>query len=160
MYIVVVLTLMLILPLTGVAVQYGQQPLLLLVGKWFVFFAVGWRLAIAGVRQIVQPRFTATDIFGLTEPGALVLVRELGFANLGAGILGIASLWAPSFTLPAAVASAIFYAAAGAMHALAGHRGLNENVAMVSDLGIAAVLAAYVIWAWLTQTSGSGCGLA
>ena len=122
---------------------------MILVGKWFVFFGVGWRLGIAGVRQIAQPRFTAVDIFGLTEPGALVLVRELGFANLGAGIVGIASLWRPDFTLPAAIASAIFYAAAGAMHALANDRGTNENIAMISDLWIAAILAAYAIWSFV-----------
>jgi hypothetical protein len=156
MYVVLVLCLMLVFPLAGIGIELGRAPLMFLVGKWFVFFGVGWRLGIAGVRQIVQPRFTAQDIFGLTEPGALVLVRELGFANLGAGVLGIASLWVPSFTLPAAVASSIFYAAAGAMHAFAEHRGLNENVAMVSDLWIAAILAAYVAWRLMAGGSISG----
>jgi hypothetical protein len=113
-----------------------------------VFFGVGWRLAIAGLRQVLQPRFTAMDIFGLDQSGALVLVRELGFANLGAGVLGVASLWMPSFTLPAAIASMLFYTAAGVMHALAEHRGTNETIAMVSDVWIAAVLAAYVAWSF------------
>ena len=153
MYIAIVLLLMLIFPLAGIGIEHHASPatpLMLLIGKWFVFFGVGWRLGIAGLCQIIQPRFTAGDIFGLTEPGALVLVRELGFANLGAGVVGIASLWMPGFTLPAAIASAIFYAAAGVMHALAKHRGTNENVAMVSDIGIAIVLAAYAIRALAT----------
>ena len=30
-----------------------------LVGKWFVFWTVGIQLFLAGLRQIVQPRYTA-----------------------------------------------------------------------------------------------------
>lgn len=149
MYIAIVLLLMLIFPIAGVGIEHHATPatpLLLLIGKWFVFFAVGWRLGIAGLRQTIQPRFTAEQIFDTSDPGALKLVRELGFANLGAGIVGIMSLWLPAFVLPAAIASGIFYAAAGLLHAIQKDRGLNENVAMVSDLWIAAILAAYVAW--------------
>ncbi|MDB5678016.1 DUF6790 family protein [Sphingomonas bacterium] len=147
MYIAIVLCLMLIFPFAGIGVEYGHAPLMALVGKWFVFFGVGWRLAIAGIRQIAQPRFTAEHIFNVTGGGGvLVLVRELGFANLGTGLVGIVSLWRPDFTLPTAIVAGIFYAAAGVMHSLEANRSTNENVAMVSDLGIAIVLAAYVVW--------------
>jgi hypothetical protein len=146
MYIAIVLCLMLIFPLAGIGVEHGQFPLMLLVGKWFVFFGVGWRLAIAGLRQIIQPRFTLQQIHGGSGEGPLLVVRELGFANLSAGLVGITSLWMPTFVLPAAIGSGIFYAAAGGLHVVEKERGLNENVAMISDLGIALVLAAFVIW--------------
>lgn len=146
MYFVIVIGLMLVLPLAGIGVEHGSAPLMLLVGKWFVFFGVGWRLAIAGVRQFFQPRFTAEEIFGMTSPEALPLIRELGVANFGAGVVGIASFWAPSFVLPSAIASGLFYAVAGVRHAMEKERGSHENVAMISDLGIALVLAAFVVW--------------
>jgi hypothetical protein len=33
--------------------------------RWFVFWAVGVRLLVAGLRQITQPRFTAEEILGV-----------------------------------------------------------------------------------------------
>ncbi|MOA50332.1 hypothetical protein D3C78_1733370 [compost metagenome] len=64
-----------------------------LVAKWFVFWSVGWRLLLAGFKQIVQPRYTANVILGLKTDEALILVRELGFANVAMGVLGVLSLW-------------------------------------------------------------------
>ena len=54
-----------------------QSSLLWLIGKWFVFWAVGVRLLLAGVRQYFQPAFTAKDILGIESPDVFVLVREL-----------------------------------------------------------------------------------
>ena len=46
----------------GRAVQgLGGGGLMPLVGKWFVFWAVGARLFIAGIRQVIQPAFTAAS---------------------------------------------------------------------------------------------------
>jgi hypothetical protein len=33
-----------------------------LIGKWYVFWAGGVRLLLAGLRQVSQPRFTASDL--------------------------------------------------------------------------------------------------
>jgi len=62
-----------------------------------VFWAVGVRLALAGLQQYLRPAFTSQDILGIDAPEAHVLVRELGGANLAAGAVGLASLAAPSF---------------------------------------------------------------
>jgi hypothetical protein len=64
-----------------------------IAGKWFVFWAVGMRLFIAGLRQIFQPRYTADTILGVKDPDAMLIVRELGFANTAIGSAGLGSLF-------------------------------------------------------------------
>ncbi len=146
MYLGVVLLTMLVLPAGSIAVELTQKdaPFWLLVGRWFVFWAVGVRLGIAGIRQISRPAFTAREIFDLSGHGAETLVIELGTANVGMGIIGIASLFVPSFVLPAAISAGLFYAVAGVRHAQAANRGRNENIAMISDLLAAIVLGAFL----------------
>jgi hypothetical protein len=147
MYIVIVALTIVILPIGSIFLSQNAHPdaqLIELIGLWFVFWGVGARLGIAGLRQILRPEFTARDIFNLTGDGALVIVRELGFANLAIGIVALLALLFPAFVLPAAIYGAIFYAAAGVMHVMEEKRGLNENIAMVSDLFMALVLAAFV----------------
>jgi len=56
----------------------NAPPFLALLGKWFLFWGAGVRLCIAGIRQLVQPRFTAEEIFGFTGEDAVKVVRELG----------------------------------------------------------------------------------
>jgi hypothetical protein len=148
MYIAIVALTMLILPIGSVLLARGANPgapLIELIGLYFVIWSVGARLGIAGARQILKPEFTARDIFGLSGDGALVIVRELGFANLAIGVVGLMAWWFPAFVLPAAIYAAIFYAAAGSIHVMESKRGLNENVAMVSDLFLALVLGSFVV---------------
>ena len=63
MYLTSVVLLMLVLPAACVIGQIawsaGAADVMPLVGKWFVFWMVGVRLFIAGVRQVAQPQFTA-----------------------------------------------------------------------------------------------------
>ena len=84
--------------------------------KWFVFWAVGVRLFIAGVRQVAQPQFTAESIFEIKDRAAFALVRELGFANLSTGTLGLANLAVPAWVVPAAIVGGLFYGLAAAGH--------------------------------------------
>ena len=81
----------------------------------------------------------------MTSDEALPIVRELGMANVATAVVGLLSLAIPSFTLPAAVSAGIFYGVAGVRHAKERTRSLNENVAMLSDLFLFAVLAAFVL---------------
>ncbi|BCW89743.1 hypothetical protein sos41_29100 [Alphaproteobacteria bacterium SO-S41] len=152
MYLVIVLLLMLVLPVGSTVAEYfsgGSAPLMALVGKWFVFWGVGVRLLLAGIRQFVQPRFTAEQIFQTTSPDVLPLVRELGVANFAAGVVGVASLAAQSFVLPSAISAAIFYGVAGVRHIAEHDKSRNENIAMISDLFIFAVLSAFAAYALL-----------
>jgi hypothetical protein len=148
MYLLIVTLTMVVLPLGSIGAEWALTPapsLVMLAGKWFVFWAVGVRLTLAGLRQIAAPDFTARDVFRIEAPEALPLVRELGFANLAAGVIGMASLAWPTFVLPAAIWGAIFLGAAGVMHTRRRGRSLNESVAMVSDLFVALVLAGYAL---------------
>lgn len=145
MYYAVVLLLMFVLPIGSVVAEHAQTGLSLvpLIGKWFVVWAVGVRLVLAGVRQYFQPRFTAQEIFGLSGDDALPLVRELGIANFATGTVGLLSLHWPGFAVPVAISAGLFYVIAGVRHAGQGHRNAKENLAMASDLFVGTVLGAY-----------------
>jgi hypothetical protein len=142
-YIIVVTAFMLVLPLLSIAIEASTHhgvPIAFLVAKWFVFWAVGMRLLVAGMRQIVQPRYTALQILGIKNEESHFVVRELGFANVALGVVGAGSIIADSWLMAGALAGGIFYALAGANHALRAHRNRLENMAMVSNLFVAVVL--------------------
>jgi len=143
MYYIAVASLMFVLPLLAIAVEASMSHAAIevsMVAKWFAFWSVGWRLFLAGARQVAQPEYTAREILGLKSSESNVLVRELGFANLALGLIGILSFWIPSWRLAVALAGGMFYGMAGVTHALQRHRNRLENVAMASDIFAAVVL--------------------
>jgi len=150
MYLAIVVLMVIGAPVVSVLAEalYAPAPLMLLVGKWFVFWAAGVRLLTAGLKQTTQPGFTAHQIFRMKTDEALPIVRELGFANIAVGLLGVASVWATSFVLPVAIAGAVFYGAAGLQHVTQKDKSGNEAVAMATDLVAFAALAAYVLYVW------------
>jgi hypothetical protein len=78
MYFVVISNLMLIFPVGSVALEIitcNANLSAVLVAKWFVIWSVGMRLFLAGSRQIIQPRYTATVILSLKHDESLILVR-------------------------------------------------------------------------------------
>ena len=152
MYYAVIGLLMFGLPLVSMIVDSvvsSPQSLVLLIGKWYVFWAVGARLLLAGLRQVVQPRYTAQVILGLKTDESLLLVRELGFANLALALSGLFSIAFPAWRLPVALAGGVFYGLAGGNHFLQPERNRLENVAMASDIFAAAVLLAFFATALL-----------
>lgn len=155
MYIATLLALMLIFPIASITLEVlGHDHAVLeaaLVGRWFVFWAVGVRLFIAGLRQIVQPRYTAETILGVKDPDAALIVRELGFANAAIGSAGITSVYLAGWVLPAAVIGAIFYGLAGINHVMHRSRNSLQNLAMTSDFFAATVL---LVFCAATMRSG------
>src|SRR5580704_14536861 len=149
MYFAIVILLLLIFPLASVTTEAVLSrhtvSVILLIGKWFVFWAVGVRLFIAGARQVIQPRFTAEEIFGLADRGVFPIVRELGFANLSMGLLGICSLVRSGWIVPAALVGGLYYGLAGIGHVFQKEKNAKENIAMVSDGFIFLVLLAFVV---------------
>jgi|ERR1700722_4269741 hypothetical protein len=150
MYVAMVVLLMLILPIASIVLDafmhYQGIVHVILVGKWFVFWAEGMRLLIAGLRQIIQPRYTAQTILGIQDADAALIVRELGFANTAIGIAGVGSIFFPAWMLPLAVIGAIFYGLAGISHLTHKSRNSLENVAMTSDLFVSLVLTGFLAW--------------
>ena len=90
--------------------------------------------------------FTKQDSRAAVERNRELFLRELGVANFASGLVALLSLWNTSFLLPSAIYAAIFYGVASVVHVTARDRSRNENIAMVSDLFIAVVLANYVAW--------------
>jgi hypothetical protein len=155
MYIASVSLLTFILPAASVIAQLflfkNAAGVLPLVGAWFVFWAVGVRLLIAGLRQVINPTFTAEKILNIRGAEPLVLVRELGFANISTGVLGLCTIFNSGWIMPAAIVGGLFYGLAGVGHAFKNERNLFENVAMYSDLFVFVILLAYVIATAIAQ---------
>lgn len=149
-YFISILLFMLILPLLSIGWEIKDGAgLWVLTGEWFTFWAIGCRLLVAGVRQVVQPSFTAEKIFNLKDKKSHVIIRELGFANICVGLAGILSLFLPAWRLPAAFIGGLYYGLAGAMHLTKKADSLNEKIALVSDLFLFGVSAACVVHAFL-----------
>jgi hypothetical protein len=149
MYFVVVGLLLIVLPAASIwaEVFFHSPPhtsILFSVGRWWTFWAVGIRLFIAGLKQILQPQFTAKDIFRSADPAALPIVREVGFGNLAFGTLGILSLFRLDWVVPAAIAGGLYYGLAGLGHIPQKNKNAAEWTAMVSDLGVFVLLAVFV----------------
>jgi hypothetical protein len=148
MYLASVVLLLFVLPaacIVAEAIWRGSgADMVLLIGKWFVFRGAGVRLFLAGIRQVLQPQFTAEDIFEIKDRAAHPVVREVGFANLAMGALGLLTLAKPGFLVPAAVVGGLYYGLAGAGHLLRGHRNFAGQTALVSDFFIFVVFAAFV----------------
>ena len=111
--------------------------------KWAVFFIIGCRLFTAGLFQAVKPSFTAQNIFEVNDEKALPLVRELGFANICIGLLGILSLPFDGMRISAAIVGGIYFAFAGIMHIFRKPTNKTEIFAMISDLYAVVVLAVF-----------------
>lgn len=155
MYTVVVFAIMLVFPILSILIeqalsQHGYMEAVI-VGKWFVFWLVGVRLLLAGIRQILQPNYTAEKLLGIKDPASYLVVRELGFANSSIGTLGVVSLFNPAWVVPAAIAGCLFYTLAAINHALRPHRNHHENIAMWTDFMAAAMLLIILVHTYFTR---------
>jgi hypothetical protein len=72
MYIPMVAALLFVVPMIFASGQlllnphsiHGAVAIIPIIAKWYVFWAVGVRLGVAGLRQMIQPRYTAVTILG------------------------------------------------------------------------------------------------
>ena len=150
MYYAMVIGLMVVLPAISVVIESsvsgGSVDVLALAGKWFLFWGVGVRLFIAGLSQTFRPAFTTENILGnADDTGATQIVRELGFANLGFGLVGLIAPWIEGWALPGSIAPALFLGLAGVVHIAKKHKNRKEWAATVTDLVVAVVLAVFVV---------------
>jgi len=136
-YTLTIILLMFVLPILSVAnevIAGSDTHLLLLIGKWFVFWGIGVRLLTAGIRQVLKPDLTSDGILGIKGKEAWQLVRELGFANIGIGLIGFLSLNIAGWSFAAGLAGGLFLLFAGIEHVRKKNRNSEETLAMVSDL--------------------------
>lgn len=113
--------------------------------KWFVFSGIGLRLGSAGLKQIINPKFTAVEIFKSKDSASAYIVRELGFSNVCFSVIAIISLFVQSFRIPAAIAGGLYFCLAGLMHVFKKKDSGKEIFAMFSDLFIFLVLLILII---------------
>lgn len=150
MYLAIVILLMFVLPLSSIGMEFfsdnSSLPIMDLVGKWFLFWAVGVRLFTAGIRQAINPAFTAKAIFHLTAQESFVVIRELGFANICLGLMAILSFYVPPARFVAACAGGLFFGLASIGHIVKKPVSSNEWIAMISDLFVTAVMLAFILF--------------
>jgi hypothetical protein len=148
-YFLIIILLMFVIPIASVLVEawfFGSATaIIFLIGKWFVFWAVGIRLFTAGFRQSVDPKFTAERIFDIKRNEPLAIVQELGFANLSISVLGISSILNSAWVVPSAIVGGLFYGLAAVRHLARRNKNLHETSAMISDLFVSMVLIIYLI---------------
>jgi len=147
-YLISVSVLTFVLPVicTVLQMEISKDPFSFqLLGKWFVFSAVGLRLFLAGIKQTTNPAFTAKEIFHIDSAESLPIVRELGFANLCFGLIGIVSLFLPQWRIVSAFGSGLYYGIAGIQHLIKKPVGANEKFAMVTDIIIFVCLLVYFV---------------
>jgi hypothetical protein len=147
MYFVLIPLLTVILPVGSIVAELMSAPasdIVWLIGKWFTFWGIGVRLLAAGLMQIFNPSQTL-GILSIANRQASIVVQELGFANLGLGLIGIISLFLPAWLMPAALAGGLFLFLAGARHVMKPNRNGQENMAMITDLIVAAAALLFVV---------------
>ena len=141
--------LLLILPVVSFIAEssFEKEPMTAsLFIKWFIFWAAGIRLFTAGLKQASNPEFTATKIFRLLKPETYVVIRELGFANISLGVMGILSLLNDSWRMLAAISCGIFFGLAALQHSLRETFGDNELIATLYDAIVCIVLMLYLVF--------------
>ena len=115
----------------------------LLFGKWFVFWTTGIRLFTAGISQSSNPAFTAR-IFKMRTAEAHMVIRELGFANISLGVIGILSLINDPWRTLAAISGSLFFGLAAVQHLFKKPVSPNEAIAMIGDLFVLIILLLYL----------------
>lgn len=149
LYFFFTLLFMLVLPVSSIIIDNRSfnhcSTVLFLIGKWFVFWAIGLRLLIAGIKQTINPAFTLQSIFKIQSKESHAIVRELGFANICFGLLGTVSLFAQQFRLSAAIIGGLYMGLAGSYHIIKRPVSSNEIIATVSDVFIFLLMLVFVI---------------
>jgi hypothetical protein len=148
LYIISTIAFIFVLPVSGICVEMfrGQPISVELAGKWFVFSSVGLRLFVAGLKQVKDPAFTAGQIFHISDIKSFAIIRELGFANISFGLVGIISLFLPQWRIVSAFSSGLYYGIAGLQHILKKPAGSNEKFALVTDVFVFLLLLAYCLY--------------
>jgi len=150
-YLLMNISFLCILPAACVAAEVLKENILLhwaLVAKWFIFWAVGMRLFTAGIKQTSDPEFTAREIFRFTSRESFVVIRELGFANIALGTMGILSVINDHWRLLTAVTTCIFFGLAALQHFSKRPDSVNEMIALFYDTIVFVVLLLFSIFSF------------
>jgi hypothetical protein len=149
LYPISVLFFMFLLPMVSIWIDVRYESGIFgwaIIGKWFIFWALGLRLFIAGVRQCTNPAFTAKQIFNINNDESFPVIRELGFANICLGLISIISLFNANFREPAAIGGGLYFGLAGFLHVFKKPASKNEVIALFSDFFIFLLMLVYLFF--------------
>jgi hypothetical protein len=147
-YLIINIFLLIVFPLFSISAEHlFEQEVFTwqLLGKWFIFWAIGIRLFTAGISQASNPAFTAR-IFRMKSQESFVIIRELGFANISLGVMGILSVINHDWRLLAAIVGGLFLGIAGLQHLFKKPDSQNEVIAMFYDLSVLIIIILYLIF--------------
>ena len=142
-YLIMNILLLFILPLLSIAsecIVEKESMDWILIGKWFIFWAIGIRLFTAGIKQSSNPEFTAVKIFKMKSSESFVVIRELGFANIALGVMGILSVINSNWRILAAITGGLFFGLAGIQHLFKRPDSRNELIAMLYDITVLLII--------------------
>jgi len=91
-------------------------------------------------------RIYPKQIFQFKSEESFIVIRELGFANVCIGLIGILSLLKPVWNAPAAIAGGLYFGLAGLSHLLKKPESKNEVIAMISDIFIFLLMLVYLLY--------------
>lgn len=94
------------------------------IEKWFLFFAVGIRFLVRGVKQAAESKLQTSD----------------GLARLSFGVVALISLAVPSWRNVSAFGSGLYFGAAAFSCLLAKPAGPNETFTLISNSCIFLIL--------------------
>ncbi len=148
-YLYSTLLLMLIIPIVSLVINIlildNNYNIFFLIGKWFIFWSIGIRLFTAGVKQVIKLEFTAKSIFHFKTTESYLIIRELGFANICMGLIGIISLFLEQWRIVIAISGGLFFGFAGIHHMIVKPISSNEKIAMISNIFIFILMIVYLI---------------
>lgn len=144
-YFIMVVSFMLVFPCLSIIIESDKIFSWTLIGKWFIFWGVGVRLLLTGIKQVLNPKYTAEEILGIKEKESYLVIKELGFSNVCFGIGGVLSIINNHWLPIVGIIGGLYYAFAGILHIFNKKRKLNENIAMISDMGISFIILLYLV---------------
>ena len=126
--------------------------------KWLCFWVVGFNAISVGVMQAFNPSYTA-NLLHVTMSD-FIIVEELGFAQLGIGIVALLSLKWVKFRKPAVMAYGIFIFGCTVIHFLRfSVIDMGEIISTSNDIWVLIVAALIVINKENTETADYGRNL-
>jgi hypothetical protein len=108
LYVLIDVIMIVILPLTCSMTEKWVMHVAtnwMLLGKWFVFWAFGFRLFTSGIKQASDPSFAVKK----SNNDLIEIVRKLGIANICLGTGGILSLINESWRQVIAILGCLFF---------------------------------------------------
>lgn len=139
----------LVLPLLSIVIEFLLTKATLdpgLIGKWFIFWSIGIRLFFTGIYQIINPEFKVSSKVITTGKENLLVIRELGLANISIGLIGIISVFNNEWRQVAAIAGVVFFGLTGIQHFLQKPGTNNEMVVMGIEIFMFSIILLYLLF--------------